>query len=217
MNDISTVIINYQTPELLEVAVHSFKKLYPEVNLVLIDNGSRDENASKNLIASLENKYSNIETHFLETNIYHGPAMDLAVKKYVNTPFVFFLDSDTESIRSGFLEKMKSLLQEDELNYGVGEIIKVNKRGYKSEEGSDVLLTPYMLLKTELYKKLAPFIHHGQPTFLNFKDAHKKGLKLVRFPISEFIDHLWRGTANKFGYGLGLKGKIDFVLNKLGL
>ena len=35
--------------------------------------------------------------------------------------------------------------------------------------------------------------------------------------MDDYIDHLWRGTASKFGYGLGLKGKFDYLLNKLGI
>jgi hypothetical protein len=42
------------------------------------------------------------------------------------------------------------------------------------------------------------------------------GYILKSFPIENFIDHRWRGTASRFGYGLGWRGKIDFVLNKLG-
>ena len=217
MKNVTTVIINYQTPELLKIAVESFKRFYPDAHLLIVDNGSNDEKKSENLILGLKNQYSNIEAQFLAQNIYHGPAMDLAVKNFVTKPYVFFLDSDTDSKKNGFLESMVELLQEDDKNYGVGEIIRVNKSGYKSEVGSEVLLTPYMLLRTDIYKSLEPFIHHGQPTFLNFRDAHDKEYNLVRFPISEYIDHLWRGTANKFGYGLGLKGKIDYVLNKLGL
>ncbi|MBO6622997.1 MAG: glycosyltransferase [Balneola sp.] len=215
--DITTVIINFQTPDLLNKAVRSFKEFYPNVNLLIIDNGSQDDGESVNLINRLSEEYKFIESVFLNSNIFHGPAMDMAIKKYVDTKYVFFLDSDTETQRSGFLEKMTSLITSETSIYGVGEIIKANKRGYKSEKGKEILLTPYMLIDTRLYKTLRPFLHHGQPTLHNFADANEKGYNLKFFKISDYINHIWRGTAERFGYGLGLKGKLDYLLNKLGL
>lgn len=215
--DITTVIINFQTPDLLNKAVRSFKEFYPNVNLLIIDNGSQDDGESVNQITMLTEEYKFITSVFLSSNIFHGPAMDLAIKKYVETKYVFFLDSDTETKRNGFLEQMILLISSETKIYGVGEIIKANKRGYKSEKGKEILLTPYMLLNTRLYKTLRPFIHHGQPTLHNFADANEKGYKLSFFKVSDYINHLWRGTADRFGYGLGLKGKLNYLLNKLGL
>ncbi len=136
--DITTVIINFQTPDLLNKAVRSFKEFYPNVNLLIIDNGSQDHGESVNLINRLSEEYKFIESVFLNSNIFHGPAMDMAIKKYVDTKYVFFLDSDTETQRSGFLEQMTSLITSETSIYGVGEIIKANKRGYKSEKGKEI-------------------------------------------------------------------------------
>jgi len=214
--DITTVIINFQTPDLLNTAVRSFKRFYPEEKLLIIDNGSDDDGESLKLIKVLADEFKSIESVFLNSNIFHGPAMDLAIKKYVNTEYVFFLDSDTDTKQGGFLEQMNKILSSEKNVYGVGEIIKANKRGYKSETGKEILLTPYMLINTHLYKTLMPFIHHGQPTLHNFTDAKTKGYELRFFKISDYINHLWRGTADRFGYGLGFRAKLDYVLNKLG-
>ncbi len=213
--DLTAVIINFQTPDLVRIAIESFKKYYPKVPLLIIDNGSKDE--SPLVIKQLAQKHSEIETIFLEKNIYHGPAMDLAIRKHIETELVFFLDSDTETISPGFLEKMVTLIGNDSQNYGVGEYDWVNKRGFSAKKGSTILQTPYMLLRTSIYKQLSSFEHHGQPTLFNFKDAEEKEYKLVSFPISKYIDHKWRGTAERFGYGLGWRGKLDYLLNKLGL
>lgn len=212
--DITTVIINYQTPDLLEVAARSFRNVYPEQPLLLVDNGSKDHSPS--LIDKLEGELPHTKSLILEKNIYHGPAMDLILKNYISSKFVFFLDSDTETHKKGFLEQMQDIAQNNGV-YAVGEVITVNERGFKNEDGIEVILTPYLFLKRKYYAELPPFIHHGQPTIHNFKEAHKKGLKLEPFPISDYIHHHWRGTADRFGYGLGLKGKLDFFLNKLGL
>lgn len=215
--NITTVIINFQTPELLTVAVNSFKTYYPKAPLLIIDNGSRDEGVSKTMIEKLSLDHEKVKSHFLGKNIYHGPAMDLAIKELVHSELTFFLDSDTETKQSGFLEEMEALCFSDDQIYGVGEITRSNKRGYKAENGEQILLTPYMLIRNDVYRSLKPFIHHGQPTLHNFIDSKKKGYSLKNFHVSEYINHLWRGTASRFGYGLGIRGKIDYILNKMGI
>lgn len=212
--DITTVIINYQTPDLLETAVTSFTHHYPHIPLLIIDNGSKDESPS--IISNLCKTKSAVSAHFLDENIYHGPAMDFAARNLVSSDFIFFLDSDTETKQPGFLEKMIKQLEEPDA-YAVGELLTVNARGFKSTKGFQILMTPYMLIKRNNYLNLPPFEHHGQPTLANYKAAQHQGLVLKEFPVSNYIFHHWRGTASRFGYGLGWKAKLDFVLNKLGL
>ncbi|RNC79315.1 MAG: glycosyltransferase [Balneola sp.] len=213
--DLTVVIVNFQTPDLVKTAIDSFKKFYPDVPLLIIENGSKDE--SPDVIRLLAESYNETKVLFLEKNIYHGPAMDLALSTHIDTEFGFFLDSDTETLKEGFLEEMVSLAGNDDQNYGVGEFNRVNKRGFSAKDGVLILWTPYMLLRKDIYKQLSPFHHHGQPTLANFTDAESKGYKLVEFPVSEYIDHKWRGTADRFGYGLGWRGKLDYLLNKLGM
>ena len=124
--DVTTVIVNYQTPDYLKLAVSSFKKHYPYNEILIIDNGSRDE--SKEMIYQLINSFENVRAEMLPDNIYHG-----------------------------------------------------------------------------------------QPTLFNFKETTDKGYVLKEFPISEYIDHKWRGTAEKFGYGLCWRSKLDYLLNKIGI
>ena len=214
--DITVVIINYQTPDLLKEAVTSFKNIYPKIPLLIIDNGSKDD--SKTMINKLKKGYTEyLSIHFLDENIFHGPAMHFALQELVNTEFVLFLDSDTETRRQGFLEEMVAFLNANDQLYGIGHVEKVNERGFKEKDGDPILLTPYMMLKTNVYKKYPPFVHHGQPTLANFRAAREDGMSLQNYNIEDYIFHHWRGTANRYGYGLGWKGKWNHLLNKLGL
>lgn len=216
MKEVTAVIVNFQTPELLENAVRSFKKFYPDINTLLFDNGSTDN--SRERIKSLVELYpETIKTHFEKENIFHGPALHKVLTEIVQSKYCFFLDSDTVTKTGGFLEQGIEQLSADNKNYALGYMIKTNKRGFKDAHGIPVIVTPYLLLKTNLYKKFPPFVHHGQPVLNNFKVAEEKGYKLIHFPMDEYIDHLWRGTASKYGYKLGLKGKLDYLLNQLGL
>ena len=103
MKQVTTVIVNYQTPDLLQQAVESFKAVYPNVQTLIFDNGSRDH--SRIVISSLRDVYpDSVEAHFEGKNIYHGPALHKALTKLIKTEYCFFLDSDTSTKKGGFLE-----------------------------------------------------------------------------------------------------------------
>jgi GT2 family glycosyltransferase len=214
MNDLCVVCINFQTPDLLEVAIESFRKFYPTTPLLLVDNGSKDASTEK--IQQLEKKYSGCTRSLLiEKNIFHGPAMHRAIDT-LSDEHVFFLDSDTETRQGGFLEKMAAEFTSEKV-YGVGRIDTVNKRGFHSEEGTPIILSPYMLLRRKLYREFPPFEHRGMPTLRNFAAAQQHGYVLKSFPVEKYVAHFGRGTASRYGYKLGIRGKVDYVLNKLGL
>jgi cellulose synthase/poly-beta-1,6-N-acetylglucosamine synthase-like glycosyltransferase len=211
---VTAVVINFQTPDLLNTAVHSFRKFYPDVQMVIVDNGSKD--ASRTLIEELRLQHANTAIHYIGKNIFHGPAMHQATQK-IKTDFIFFLDTDTETQRGGFLEAMLKNFEEEKNLYAIGRVNHVNKRGFPAENGIPIVLTPYMILKREVYVALPPFEHHGMPTLKNFSAAQQHGYTVCNFPIQEYIVHKGRGTASRFGYGLGMRGKMEYLLNKIGL
>jgi hypothetical protein len=130
---------------------------------------------------------------------------------------MFFLDSDTKTVKGGFLEEMIDKLNISDKTYAAGRFLVINKRGFQSEKGISFPAPAYMMINRKLYDLFPSFEHHGMPVLNNFSGALKAGYTFRQFPIENYIEHSWRGTAGKFGYGLGLKAKIDFILNKLGL
>lgn len=211
---VSAAVINFQTPDLLETAVRSFHSAYPEVPLLIVDNGSSDH--SPDVIRGLQHDLGpSISARLLSENRYHGPAMDLALHELAS-PFVYVFDSDTKTKRTGFLEEMVALAAAENV-YGVGKIAQVNKRGFAARSGIPVLVSAYMLLDRETYETLPPFVHHGLPALNNFRAAAEQGYELKSFPIDDYVTHFGRGTAERFGYGLGIRSRIDYLLNKLGI
>ncbi len=208
--------MNYRTPELLETAAASFRKFYPDIELVVVDNGSKDR--SLEVIEGLvEANPKKTKAILLDQNYFHGPAMDRAMRS-INKEIVFFLDTDTETERGGFIEPMLQEFDRGEKVYGIGRVDKVNKRGFAVEHGSEtILISAYMMLRRKTYLDLPPFKHHGMPTLENFSAAASKGYGLRNFDIADYIKHHGRGTASKFGYSLGFRGKLDYLLNKAGL
>lgn len=215
IDNIAVITIHYQTPDLLSTTIESFKKFYPDVRFVIIDNGSKD--TSRTIINTLVNRFGPAtEAVYLSNNIFHGPAMDLALREEKER-YIFFLDSDTKTLRGGFLEAMVNLMETSDRSYAVGRIDLLTKRGFISPKGTiRCARTPYMLIKREPYALLPPFKHHGMPTIKNFSQANERGLLFHDFPIQDYIEHRGKGTAERFGYQLGIKSKLDFILNKLG-
>ena len=214
---VSAVIINFQTPDLTKRAVNSFRKFYPAVPLLLIDNGSsgRSGETLKELVAESP---ETTELVLNSTNLHHGPAMHQAMTLRKEER-VLFIDSDCEILRGGFLEIMLTELDSVPEGYAAGKRIFMNERGFDVDEspGAIPYLRPICLLvDRRLYLTLPPFMKHGAPCLVNMKAAAERGLRLFHVPVEEYLRHLGRGTAGRFGYRLGLKGKWNFLLNRLG-
>lgn len=210
---VAAAVVNFQTPDLLETAVRSFHHAYPQVRLCVIDNGSQDDSPAR--IRHLADVLGpSIEPLFLDQNRYHGPALHLALT-HLTTPFVYLFDSDTETQRSGFLEAMLALLPTEQ-DYGAGQVVRANQRGFRDARGVPVLASAYMLLNRTVYHRLPPFIHHGLPVLQNCTAAAQQGYQLHPFPIETYVTHHGRGTAKRYGYGLGWRSRLDYLLHKLG-
>ena len=215
---VTIVIINYKTPDLLRRAAGSLRVYYPSHPLLLIDNGSND--GSLAVMEEFKRKSQDC-TEILRNrrNLHHGPAMDQA-SHFAQSQYVLFLDSDAEVIKGGFIESMLSLAGQDLRSYAIGKRIYMNRRGFDVTESSGAI--PYirpilMLVRRELYLTLPRFRRHGSPCLENMKEASRRGLGLIDFPVEEYIVHHGRGTAGRHGYGLGVRGKLNYLLNKVGL
>ncbi len=216
MQEIVTgAVVNYQTPDLLDDAVRSFKKFYPDISLIVVENGSEDDSPERveKLRAAFPGSITVIRN---DVNRYHGPAMDQAIRS-CGTPFVYVFDSDTRTINGGFLEAMKQIMTDDSRCYAVGKRVTVNKRGFATPGGIPVPVSAYMLISREKYELITPFEHHGLPVLKNCIEAARKGWRIRSYPVEEYVEHLGRGTAERFGYGLGLRSRFDYLLNRLGL
>ncbi len=218
LDSVTVVIINYETPDLTERAVRSLRTAYPGIGVLLIDNGSSD--GSDAVVKDLQ-KLNGKKTEIIMNvrNIHHGPAMDEALRA-LQTPCVLFLDSDCDVRRGGFIEQMVALMNSEAKNYAIGKRIFMNDRGFDVEEqpGAHPYIRPIcMLVRREMYWSLPPFERHGAPCLANFIVADRSGLALVHFPVEDFVFHEGRGTASRHGYQLGLRGKVNHLLNKLRL
>jgi len=217
MLDCTALITHFQTPELLRVAARSFKTWYPHTPVLVVDNGSRD--ASELVLGELSDEYpGSLRVMRLERNYFHGPALDIAFRSAIETEYVFTLDSDTETVSGGFLEQMVALLESAPENYSSGRVIRVNKRGFATRNGAyELCWIPYAMFRRSTYLTLPPFEHHGVPNLRNGIAAARMGYSFLDFPVDEYVNHLGRGTAELYGYGLGVRGLAGRILDRCGL
>ena len=216
--NLAAVIINFNTGAMSKRAIDSFRKHYPETFLLLIDNHSSDGSTTM-LDQELRRAPSITETICNVRNIHHGPAMDQALK-HLHTQFVFFLDSDCLVEQGGFLEQMIHIAESSPDSYAVGHRIAMDKRGFDTEDlfGAIPYVRPYaMLIDRAKYLSLPAFERHGTPCLRNMRAAAAGGYALIDFPIQQFIQHRGRGTVSLHGYNLGLRGKWNYLLHRLGI
>ena len=217
-HQVTVVSINYRTPDLITRMVRSFREHYPQIPLLLIDNGSGDDSVDH--LMALQAAHPEHTDLVLNTeNRHHGPAMDQAIRT-VDTPLILFLDSDIVVHRGGFVEAMAQALTEVPRSYAAGKRTWMNRRGFDVDEsagGAPYLRPICLMLRRSEYLKLPPFRRHGAPCLDNMRTAHGRQLLLIPFPVENYIEHDGRGTASRHGYGLGLRGKINHLLNSLGV
>lgn len=214
VEDITVIVVNYRTLDVTKRCISSLLDKYPNIKLILIDNGSNDR--STTYISNLSETYASVETILNTENRFHGPALNQGVHT-CSTSFVFTLDSDCEIMDSGFLERM--LLLFDSAVYAVGKQGWTNKYGYaplSADETYTEYVHPFaMLLDRQKYTALPPFVHHGAPAYKNMWGAKRHGYETRHFPIEDFILHHGRATVAEHGYGLSYKLKGQAHVNAL--
>ena len=205
LDSIYKSIVNFKTKQLLRRAYRSFRKFYPNVRVIIVDNGSMD--ASRELVKEVGARPHNSFILF-NKNIGHGPAMHRAIQK-VETPYVFTLDTDTETLKGGFLEAMVKQMKGDNKLYALGWRRWVDRtsgvpREWHTENPPSRKFVSYVhpsaaLYRMSMYHTLQPFFHHGAPCLSNMVRAEKRGLKTLPFPIRDYVKHLKAGTRRMYG------------------
>ncbi len=88
---VSVIIVNYNTTEVLEDCIKSVKEKTTGLNyeIIVVDN-----NSEKGSLAALQEKYTDVRFHFSEENLGFGRANNLGVTK-AKGKYLFLLNPDT--------------------------------------------------------------------------------------------------------------------------
>lgn len=204
---IQAVIVNYGTPALTRRAVWSLISLYPDLEILVVDNASPDDSAVR--LADEFERRPKVSMSVNKSNIHHGPAMDAALRT-AEYDWVLLFDSDAIAYRAGLIEGMLDTARIHSA-YMVGELCFVDKRGFNVERGEAG--HPYVhpkcaLVHRSTYCELPPFERHGAPCLANQQAAKARGLELAHFPVDDYVFHQGRGTVSEYGYRLGWRSRI---------
>ncbi|RRR73340.1 MAG: glycosyltransferase [Candidatus Viridilinea halotolerans] len=214
LSAITIIIVNYKTYALTKACVASVLQHYPEVPLILLDNGSADE--STRYIVETAQAHPHVVAQLNAHNRYHGPAMDQGIN-LSKTPYAFTLDSDCEIMRTGLLEGLLAIFDDPQC-YAAGELQYMDRFGYTLPVGMKYYtryIHPYaMLLDRAKYLTLKPFVHHGSPCLHNMQAAQRQGYHFYAFPVAEYVLHHTQGTCSRYGYGLGITTSVQKVMSK---
>ena len=199
LTDVTALVCQFKTRELIQRCVESFREHYPHIPLVIVDDGSRDESTEYTRELG---EHEGILTVISEDNQGHGPAMNLGIT-YVDTPYVFTMDSDCTIEKDGLLEGMREIFDDYPITFAVGKQVPRYKTG-------GLYIRPSaMMMDIEKFHKLRPFILHGAPALHTMTDAEKHGYALVDFPVLDYIDlHGGSGTRRAV-QELIERGEID--------
>ena len=125
MKDVTAIVVNWLTARRTLGAIESFKKFYPDVPLVIVDDDSNEKDKSQftgtynvhgyNPEVDYDpdtDKLKNIEgTTFIQVpphNLHpkgHGNAMDFAAK-HISTRWMFMFHSDYRFLKRGVIEEL---------------------------------------------------------------------------------------------------------------
>lgn len=222
--NICSIVVNHRTLELTRTFIESYRQFYPDVPMLVVDNGSQDE--STEYLRNLDRGQFQVICH--DINYGHGFALDAAIT-CCNADVVMCFDSDCEVIKGGFIEPMVKAFEDKNL-YAIGMFHKVNRGGIDTfiqadAEGKEY---PYVhpstgMYRREMYLDLPPFRHHGSPCIDNMVEAHRRGYGIVEFSnIRDYVTHPWAGTRdlmekNNWSLEIGqLRPFLSFVVKTNG-
>jgi len=194
---VTCIIVNFKTYSLVQIALTTFREFYPNVKVILVDNGSHDKSTK---YIERAHRLRNVSSVLHGENIGHGPAMHDAIM-LCKTDYVFTLDSDCIVQHGGFLERMIEMLQSND-TYSVGWLRHVDPiNGVSTVESGKSLRYIHpsaAVYDRKKYLVLPPFSHSGAPCTLNMFMARKAGYTVSDFPIRDYIEHLVAGTRRMY-------------------
>ena len=213
-SDTCGIVINYKTPDLIKKYLSNFRKYFPNLHLVIVDNSNYDR--STDLIYSFCKLDGNMTLLANVFNLHHGPGLHKAIQ-YVEDYFSFALlmDSDILFHKQGILDDMKEILPENFMC--CGKIGQITSRGIGTTDRNSIsyIHPSCMYLNINEYLKLPSAKLHGAPfidTFSSIKEQGKQYL-LIDFEVSNYINHLGRGTVVRTG-GYHTKNHPKYSGNK---
>jgi glycosyltransferase involved in cell wall biosynthesis len=190
LDKVTVVSVNLMTLGLTRAMYESLREFYPDVRVILVDNGSRDK--STDFIREQARIHPHTDCVLSARNLGHGGGLNQAIRKAA-TRYVFTIDSDCIVKQGSFLELMVQRFEKDPLLFALGSLDHRGTSGIK--RGPHPYVHPWAsMLDRSKYLKLTPFVNGGAPAMRTMLDAEKHGFHFGSFPVRQYIHHIGGGT-----------------------
>lgn len=225
--NITVLICQRNTNDLIRLSLESLLRFYPDIPILIMEEGSQDESVSYLKYKALTHPNIQVITGTNKTDRFtsHGVAMDNALKNHISTKYVLLMDSDVIIERGGLIEDMLNEFPKDDTLYAIGSLMLVTRSNQACgppKDEADVLRyahPSFSIYRTDLYHKInAPFVDHGAPCVYSMIEAEKLGYNIGYYPVDKYVSHLSGGSwteprtiwAND--HGVFLRPFVTFIL-----
>ena len=192
LNNLTGVVVEYATPDLLDKAIGSIRKYY-DFKIIVINGGK-----------PVELNYPNVEVIDVGYNIGHGLGMDKGIKM-AETDYVLTFDTDI-IMHKPCIEQMMEKMEDN--TYAVGKLYLKNLGAFFRRHiehfptwGMTYIIHPsFQIVNKKEYLKYAPYISDGAPTVLSYHDLMRHNRQkeaLIDFPVLDYVEHRNAGTRDR--------------------
>lgn len=216
LDGLAALVVNFRTLEHTRALLTTLREAYPELRVLVVDNGSAD--ASVDFLRARAEEDPRLDVVVNEHNRFHGPALDQGMR-LLTTDHVLLLDSDCEIRRGGLLEPVLEAFDADPLLYAAGKQGWTNRWGYSPvdvRQSHTAYVHPFAaVFDRRKYLTLPPFVHHGAPLYRNMWAARRAGYHLLHVPVEDHVLHHGKVTASTHGYGYDRRLRAQYFFSRV--
>lgn len=210
MRDVTALVLFCCTKNLIDYSIGSFRKFYPDMKLVIIDNSGRERSECLMCTDALK-EYCEIDKRaeliIMPENLGHGLGMHHGLQQ-IKTTYTYIFESDVVMERAGLIEAMLKLATSR--IYSVGPILIVSyhegKQSFKRHERSMRRLWPYAsLVSTKTYFEYPYWDSDEGINAAPLKKAMQKIADfgkdelMIEFDVDKYVTHRYGGTRKVIG------------------
>lgn len=189
MNNVTAIIVSYNTPDLLQECYMSLRRFYPTMPVIIID-GSTPGNFCQKAATNIGYE-ENTAVKILGYNIGHGKGLHMGLQ-LSKTKYALLIDTDVTINCSGVIERLLELFTDH--TFGVGKVLNVDRHGNNVGRGHKYLHPHFALISRGKYFNVRPAINHGAPLLLSMFDLPAHGYNLIDVTWGDNVTHHERGT-----------------------
>jgi hypothetical protein len=212
MKDVTALVLFCCTKNLIDYSIGSFRKFYPNIKLIIIDNSGKEGPECLMCTDALKEYCKTdkrAELVIMPENLGHGLGMHYGLQQ-IRTQYTYVFESDVTMEHAGLIEAMLELMTSK--IYSVGPIMIVcyddGKETSKNDRKRTIRrLWPYAsLLSTKTYFEYPGWNSHdginAAPLLSAMRaiaDSDREDELMIEFDVDKYVHHRYGGTRTVIG------------------